>query len=171
MFARLQLTNFTAFETLDLELSPGINVFVGYNGTGKTHLLKLLYCILDSGSHHGPKKFMERFQEKLSLVFRPDKGNVSRLIRYGSRSGKSATVHAHWTGADVTSDVHIEIGPEGVFDPVELLNSPFQEKNPVFIPVKEALSFAQGFISLYDQYELAFDEIYYDIMGIRLPQA
>ena len=35
---RVRLQRFTAFENLDLELSPGINVLVGANGTGKTHL-------------------------------------------------------------------------------------------------------------------------------------
>ena len=44
---RLELENFTAFESLDLELSPGINVFVGANGTGKTHILKVCYAACD----------------------------------------------------------------------------------------------------------------------------
>ena len=34
---RVKLENFTVFESLALEPSPGINVLVGPNGTGKTH--------------------------------------------------------------------------------------------------------------------------------------
>ena len=40
---QLKLENLTAFSTLDLNFSPGINVFIGANSTGKTHLLKTLY--------------------------------------------------------------------------------------------------------------------------------
>ena len=40
---RVRRERFTAFRHLDLELHAGINVFVGANGTGKTHLLKAAY--------------------------------------------------------------------------------------------------------------------------------
>ena len=39
----LRLQNFTAFGDVAFEFVPGINVFIGTNGTGKTHLLKVLY--------------------------------------------------------------------------------------------------------------------------------
>ena len=41
---RIYLERFTAFERLELELNAGINVFLGSNGTGKTHLLKVAYA-------------------------------------------------------------------------------------------------------------------------------
>lgn len=44
---RVKLERFTAFKELGLEFSPGINVFVGDNGTGKTHLLKVCYAACD----------------------------------------------------------------------------------------------------------------------------
>ena len=34
---------------------------------------------------------------------------------------------------------------------------------PVFIPTKEVLSFMKGFASLYEKYELSFDETYQDM--------
>lgn len=40
----LYLNNFTVFKTLNIEFSKGVNIFIGENGTGKTHLLKLLYA-------------------------------------------------------------------------------------------------------------------------------
>src|SRR5690554_3520152 len=42
MFA---LENFTVFEQARFELSPGVNVLIGENGTGKTHVLKALYAV------------------------------------------------------------------------------------------------------------------------------
>ena len=41
---RIHLENFTSFANLEQEFSPGINVIIGANGTGKTHLLKTLYA-------------------------------------------------------------------------------------------------------------------------------
>ena len=41
---RLTLQNFTVFANQTFEFIPGINVLVGENGTGKTHVLKALYA-------------------------------------------------------------------------------------------------------------------------------
>jgi len=40
---KLFLKDFTAFDELELEFSPGLNIFIGLNGTGKTHVMKVLY--------------------------------------------------------------------------------------------------------------------------------
>lgn len=45
MIAGIQIENFTAFGNLDIPFSPRINVIVGSNGTGKTHLLKAIYAL------------------------------------------------------------------------------------------------------------------------------
>ena len=39
----LRLQNFTCFKDCEMTFSPGINVFVGENGTGKTNVMKALY--------------------------------------------------------------------------------------------------------------------------------
>ena len=44
---RLSLKNYTAFKELDASFSNGINVFIGDNGTGKTHLLKALFAFCE----------------------------------------------------------------------------------------------------------------------------
>ncbi len=41
----LQLTNFKNYELLNLELSPGLNGFVGNNGCGKTNILDAIYFL------------------------------------------------------------------------------------------------------------------------------
>jgi predicted ATPase len=45
--------NFTVFNDIHIDLCGGVNVFIGENGTGKTHLLKLLYTasLVRSGNH------------------------------------------------------------------------------------------------------------------------
>ena len=37
---RIKFQNYTVFEDQQMEFSPGINVIIGENGTGKTHLMK-----------------------------------------------------------------------------------------------------------------------------------
>ena len=46
MLKSLEIKNFTAFGSADLQFAKGLNVFVGENGTGKTHLLKLPYAVM-----------------------------------------------------------------------------------------------------------------------------
>lgn len=62
---KIELERFTAFSNLKLTLSPGINVLVGANGTGKTHLMKVCYAATDVS------KTGTSFTEKLIRVFLP----------------------------------------------------------------------------------------------------
>ena len=43
--SRLELENFTCFAKAEMDFSSGINVFIGENGTGKTHILKAIYSM------------------------------------------------------------------------------------------------------------------------------
>jgi len=45
MLADLQLRNFRCFESLRVELAPGMNLFLGRNGQGKTSILEAA-CVL-----------------------------------------------------------------------------------------------------------------------------
>ena len=162
MFSRLELTNFTVFKKLELELSPGINVLVGANGTGKTHILKILYCLQTTNN------FPRSLVVELGSVFQSKNGDLSRLVRYGSVFIKSKII-AIWNKEkwDISLDnkhgaYPYTSGSEYMSD----LHCPKHHDNedPVFIPVKEPLSFAPGFISLYDKYHMSFDKTYYDIL-------
>lgn len=56
-FNKIQLTNFRAFKSLDLELHPQLNVIAGINGTGKTTILEacamfmsnIISCFINKG--------------------------------------------------------------------------------------------------------------------------
>ena len=45
---KLIIENFTVFERIDIDFCDGVNVFIGENGMGKTHLLKIIYAICES---------------------------------------------------------------------------------------------------------------------------
>lgn len=42
--SKIRIRNFTVFKDMKAEFSKGVNVIIGENGTGKTHLLKLLFA-------------------------------------------------------------------------------------------------------------------------------
>ena len=66
---RIRLERFTAFEHIELALSPGVNVLIGANGTGKTHLLKVAYAACDFNVPESDIIIPEwHFLEKLAAV-------------------------------------------------------------------------------------------------------
>ena len=46
MLASLSLKNFTAFTNAEFEFANGLNVIIGENGAGKTHVLKVAYSVI-----------------------------------------------------------------------------------------------------------------------------
>ena len=68
---------FSVFPELDLEFSSGINVLIGSNGTGKSHLLKLLYASWKTAEMHmGQERaaFESFLTARLRGLFRPEEG-------------------------------------------------------------------------------------------------
>lgn len=154
---RMKLERFTAFEKLDLNLSEGINVFVGANATGKTHLMKLAYASCDI------TKTKLDFAEKLIRIFLPSGRALGRLVKRQKVSSRCAlevfrgniklrvSFTNHTTKAENTTVTNVNRWKES---PIE----------SVYIPVKEMLSNAPGFRSLYSQREIHFEEVYADIL-------
>jgi DNA replication and repair protein RecF len=44
-FRKLQLRNFRNYDSLEARLQPGVNIFVGYNGQGKTNLIEAIHLL------------------------------------------------------------------------------------------------------------------------------
>lgn len=153
---RLQLKNFTAFDDLDIRFSPGVNVFIGENGTGKTHLLKLLYAACDiTHTRSG-------FGEKLRGVFRPHLDQIGRLARRTSGS-INASIVVHRTDAKLTARFSNHTKSTGL--KVEGTTHWHATRiRCTYIPVKEMLAHAPGFRSLFEAREIAFEDIYRDII-------
>jgi len=55
MLKRLDLNNFTVFERASLNFAHGLNVIVGENGSGKSHLLKIAYSVMAASAEEGKK--------------------------------------------------------------------------------------------------------------------
>ena len=52
--SKLSLNNFRSYRNLEIELSPGVNTFVGNNGAGKTNIAESLIFLSFLSSHRTP---------------------------------------------------------------------------------------------------------------------
>ena len=181
---KIELEHFTAFSNLALELSPGINVLVGANGTGKTHLMKVCYAACDVSKTGAPFAFAE----KLVRVFLPLGGALGRLVKRQKVSAAGeVTVRCTLPLSEYTEATHVSdrqksrIVRRRISPRLHLLFSNHTKapasatvigakrwaRQPiecVYIPVKEMLSNAPGFLSLYAEREIHFEEVYADIL-------
>ncbi|PJJ60047.1 AAA family ATPase [Hymenobacter chitinivorans] len=183
MLKRLHVKNFTVFAEAEFEFSRGLNVIVGTNGTGKSHVLKLGYAVLNS---FGSKHLLEDYQasnnsndvslprkeetitihEKLLTVFRPSPARLRQLIR------REAVPQE----ARIEYDFHNQSYSPGV---LSFQSNRSHESNiglnswenvvqwfapPVFIPAKEVLTLG-WMLSASRQFKLPMDETYLDVLG------
>lgn len=164
MFEKLELENFTVFEKASFEWATGINVFVGANGTGKTHLLKLLYCLPTAcdGDYV--------FSKELVDVFRLD-GKIRQLFSVKRNKNRKLPLRPLFQGTSVLSNgVNIKLFQRDLANKkpaqtkIDILHKNSCYEDVVFIPAKEVLSFAPGFLQLYDRFNLPFDKTYRDII-------
>ena len=154
---RVKLENFTCFESLDLEPTPGINVLVGANGTGKTHLMKVCYATRRFSSYVS----REHPDWKLLRVFLPSKYSYSRLIRMG-REESNIEIKSDYGDIWLNLAKQVEeIYPPSLDSTSDWYSFPIQN---VYIPAKDMLANAPGFRSLYAAREVHFEETYLDIL-------
>jgi ABC-type branched-subunit amino acid transport system ATPase component len=153
----IHLEHFTAFEKLDLQLSPAVNVFIGANGTGKTHLMKVAYAACDI------TKTKLDFADKLIRVFLPSGRALGRLVKRQKKSSRCIVeVHRGSQKLRASFSNHSKLPESATLTGLREWTGSSVES--VYIPVKEMLSNAPGFRSLYAQRELHFEEIYTDIL-------
>lgn len=157
----IKLDNLTSFAELDHAFSQGVNVIIGANGTGKTHLLKVLYaaCAVTVGEDKE-----KGFALKLRNVFNPYDGRMGRLARRQSSSIKTKAVVTREGGAKLAAEFSNHTNkPEDVRVTGEA-SWKKEELTSAYIPVKEMLAHAPGFLATAAKREIAFEEVYVDII-------
>lgn len=160
MLNTIRLENFTAFEDLELRLAAGINAFIGANGTGKTHLMKVAYAACEI------TKSRRNFADKLEKVFQPFESKFHRLLNRGQLNSTARIAVTRDDGATLSA---MFSNRTATYENVELKGASTwlkTEMNGAFIPVKDMLANAPGFRSLNKTRELHFEEIYTDIIDL-----
>lgn len=163
----LQLENFMIFDSVKVEWSPNINVILGENSTGKTTLLKALYSLAKPYSRKdiqkGTKTQQEEwFVDKIVGVFRPDERKIGRLVSRKRGNGGTARIYVSSIEGD---EIEASFGSrQETHADISLRMAENAEGfEPVYLPPKEMISSTEHFQSLYDEYHIDFEEMYYDL--------
>jgi len=172
MLKRLTIKNFTVFSEANLEFAAGINVVVGENGTGKSHLLKAMYAVIAAGCD--PKSatttqptqshLQKAYADKLVKVLRPD--NLGRLARR-KQGRERCEINLMFSQAEDNTALSLSTASKSEVV-IETLPQQWQNKSPVFLPTKELLTLCPWFIGLYDNYHLKFEETWRDTCSLLL---
>ncbi|MEO5372736.1 MAG: AAA family ATPase [Alphaproteobacteria bacterium] len=167
----LATSDFSVIGSQKLEFSPGINIVIGENGTGKSHFLKLVYCAtrslyperLGRMGTRSREGFGKTIGERLLEVFQPDA--LGRLC--SRRIGRQrAEVTLAFDGADAPLSFSFATNSASSVNvtslPSDLPQSP--AGRPIFFPTREVVTLVPYFIDLYENNKLfGFDETYYDL--------
>jgi ABC-type transport system involved in cytochrome c biogenesis ATPase subunit len=184
MLKRLHLRNFTVFEDADFEFGPGLNVIVGTNGTGKSHVLKVGYIDRATRIEAGRASaqisslpdplavllvWSAVLRNTLLKVF--SSTQAGDLIRRGK--GISAEVYSH-NNNSVAETLEFKIEKRDNADghgPVSfsidtIPSAPAnQDATPVFIPAKEVLTLG-WILPLAERREIPVDKTYPDLLSL-----
>lgn len=175
MINQLILKNFTTFNQkgITVDFSPKINVIIGENGTGKTHLLKAAYSLCAGVPlfKNKPDTTEDDLQSalttKLVRVLMPLDEKLGKLHHQGA-------TEQTYLQAQFNQDQKIAVTFFNNSKAIAIQNRRNYDQyqaEAVYIPTKEVLSFMKGFNSLYEKYGLSFDQTYQDIcLLLDLPQ-
>lgn len=148
---QVTLRNFTVFKQATFDFVPGVNVLIGENGTGKTHLMKAIYA-----AQRPPSPGISVVPAALINLFLVDHPN--QLIRREEEARSPLWAEGVYDDGKwsyrVSRDVQ-ELGEE----PTRPAFS-----RPVFIPATEMIGHSRGFLEAYDELYLEFDLTFRDLV-------
>lgn len=168
MIERIELRNFTVFTGLTFDLSPKINVIIGENGTGKTHLLKAAYGLCAGAPlfKNKPDTSDDELEAALTAkflrLFMPLDDKLGKIHRQGA--SEQAYMSALFAGGQKIAATFFNNSKALVVQ--DRANYEQYQAEAVFIPTKEVLSLVKGMNdNSHDQktVELIFDDGYLDL--------
>lgn len=171
MLDRVILKNFSVFSQVELQLSPGLNVIVGENGCGKSHLLKGLYSVIGASASEGlnpqapaPTKTLlqKAYADKLVKVLRPE--SLGRLVK--RRQGRErCQVALSFTRPEL--DTEFSFAPQSKSEvQIDTLPEAWVDKRPIFMPTRELLGSYHWMYPLYRTAHVDIEENLIDLCDL-----
>ena len=167
MLQSLEIRNLTVFSEASFSFSPQLNVVIGENGTGKTHLLKAAYSVLAATAEEGRKPnalpptkalLQTRMAEKLLAVFRPD--SLGRLVR--RKQGRDRC-DLRFTFDEPELNIDFSFAPSSKSEvTIEKAPERWMKGSPVYMPTRELMTIYPGFVPTYERHYLEFEETWRD---------
>jgi predicted ATPase len=163
--SRLELENFTCFAKAEMDFSSGINVFIGENGTGKTHVLKTMYAMLRKGWIGGDSEEAAQFRLGMNLreIFKSRNNKAVKLLRNKNiESNILLLFDKHDNELNYWYQLIIN-GEKFKYKASKDLEEKIIDKSLLFIPTHEMLTLFDGFTAAYRRRETSFDGTYYEL--------
>lgn len=166
MISRIHLQNLAIFERFEWEDLGSINVIIGENDTGKSHLLKLLYSISRSleeyrqGQATEAPRWADVLASKLQWTFQPPDFAIGKLVRKGS-----SRVRVDCRVCD--EKVFFAFGESTTKQINDASRSPRvpEDHSTLFFPPKEVLTHRKAIAASRERGEVeGFGDTYYDLV-------
>ena len=142
---KINIQNFTVFESIEIDFCSGVNILIGENGTGKTHIKKNMYAPLSLQYLQGRVPFWEDL-----FTTDIDEDSIPHFKRNASK------------------DFEIKIYFDSVKEFINI-NGTFSftkcNTSSVFIPATEMLSHSKGLLALDRERRIPFDKTLIDIVA------
>jgi ABC-type transport system involved in cytochrome c biogenesis ATPase subunit len=155
-FRELSLQNLTVFGQADFTFIPqGMNVFVGENGTGKTHAMKVLYAWMLAQSFRDARDwgFVVTLLRVMQAAAEED------LVRHGEDQAAISLSYGDSNSSEVLFDRKTKRGLRGDLTMADI-------PRPVFIPAVEMLGHSKGFGDTFDVHGVDFDYTFREIVRL-----
>jgi energy-coupling factor transporter ATP-binding protein EcfA2 len=170
MIESVELNNFGPIADFAWRDLAPINLVIGRNGTGKTFLLKALYCALralEEKRGDEPMTSWEILEKKLFWTFQYD--NLGDLVRSGSAADLSAKIMLRWPmfPLEPAKPLVFLIPQNAKRGDVRFENQAIRTPNytSIFIPAKEVLSLHNVILRTRRDLRLfGFDDTYLDLV-------
>ena len=170
MLKHLTVRNLTVFPEANFDFARGLNIIIGENGCGKSHLLKSMYAVLATGyqskqhlNERPTQVFLQKsYADKLLTVLRPE--TLGRLAR---RKQGAERCELSFNFDNKSLDTSFVFSTRSKSE-VQMEKAPEQwlVKPPVFIPTRELLTLCPWFISLYEHTYVEFEETWRDTCSL-----
>lgn len=164
MLKTLDVKNLTVFPHAQFRFCNGVNVIIGENGSGKSHLLRAAYALIAAGAkQNGPpfpgapvkSSLQSAFAAKLVSVVRPE--SLGRMAR--RKTGRQrCEIALGFVDSDLDCAVSFTASSRSEVS-IDRCPDAWQAKAPVFLPPHELLTLYPGFVSVYEERYLEFDEV------------
>lgn len=157
---KVSIQNFTVFEDMKIDFASGVNVIIGENGTGKTHLMKSLYML--SLKEFQKNSYLDVFFDY--FLIEPKEAIRNTAIKDYFKINfiyDNLNVEYKSFADGIINNYVKESNCSNNINDTTILNS-------LFIPSKDMLTHSKGFVSLYDERFISFDKSYKDIISKAL---
>jgi len=165
----LSIKNLTVFEQAKFDFCAGINVFIGANGTGKTHAMKVIYAVTPFHDNY-LEHWLQTFNNipKLNYLIRNNSADkdtnkvVLGLSKGRNKGDMDRQMEVNFYNKD-DDDIlaNLKVTLDDCAIDVDFRN---RVKPQIYLPTTEMLSIYDHFFATYARREIPYDRTHYDLV-------